>query len=490
MFIIPLTGKMSWRNPPVVTIGIILINCFVFFFFQSNEKEWYCQAIEFSVESGLAHIELTKYGEYLKSTHGEELPDFKEHKKDAMILIRFFQKMEKDHVFMKKLRNNEIITQEDSAYTEWASLRKIYEEKLSRVVFLQYGFIPARKNLVAAFTHMFLHGSFMHLLGNMVFLWLVGCVLELGCGRILYAMGYVISGIAAVLLFGLIYRDSMVPLVGASGAVSGLIGAYTVLYGKKRVKIFYTLGFYFNYAKVPAIILLPVWIGNEIFQLLFGGAGHVAYVAHIGGLVGGALLGYLNLKFLGRVDEAVFEEDRTEEIASMLEEALQRIAQLDMKGARPLLEHVIKIDSGNRNALTHLFNIDKLDPEGESFHKTTEKLLLHLSHDKEAHETIYTTYQEYCRLVKGPRLTPDLYARLGSIFSEQGQPEAAEKIMATLLQKCPQFQKIPTGILSLSRAYLKKGMSEKGKKCLRVICKRYPGSTESRIADQLLKGVS
>lgn len=486
MFIIPLTGKISWRNPPVVTIAIILINCLVFFFFQSNDKEWHRQAIEFYVESGLVRIEVPRYREYLKSTRGEDVPSFQGEEKDEMVLFRLLQEMEKDRVFMKKLHDNEIITPEESTYEEWASLRKIYEDKLSRVVFLRYGFIPEHKNFLAAFTHMFLHGGFMHLLGNMVFLWLVGCVLELGCGRVLYVFGYVISGILAAVFFGLIYTDSMVPLVGASGAISGLVGAYTVLYGKKKVKVFYSLGFYFNYVKVAGIVLLPIWIGNEFFQLLFGGDSHIAYVAHIGGLVSGALLGYLSLKFRGHVNEQVFEEDRTEEIASLLEEGLQRIGELDMKGARPMLEQVLDIDPHNQNALTHLFNIDKLNPEAESFHKTAQRLLLRLCHDKD-YETVYAVYDEYRRIAKRPRLTPDLYARLSSILSEQGRPEAAEKIMARLLQSCPQFPQIPTGILNLSRAYLKKGLSDKGRKCLRVIRKRYPASAESQIAERLLR---
>ncbi|MFH1673843.1 MAG: rhomboid family intramembrane serine protease [Pseudomonadota bacterium] len=486
MLIIPLTGKISWRNPPVITIGIILINCFVFFFLQSNDKEWCRQTIEFYFESELVKIEVPRYREYLKSAKGEDVPSFQGEEKDEMILVRFVQEMEKDHVFMKKLRNNEIITPEESIYAEWASLRKIYKEKLSRVVFLQYGFIPEHKNFIAVFTYMFLHGGFMHLLGNMVFLWLVGCVLELGCGRVPYIVGYVISGILSAVLFGLIYMDSMAPLVGASGAISGLIGAYTVLYGKKKVKVFYSLGFYFNYVKVPGIVLLPIWISNEIFQLLFGGDSHIAYVAHIGGLVSGALLGYINLNFFGRVNQEVFEEDRSEEIASLLEEGLQRIGELDMKGARPLLEQVLDIDPGNRNALTHLFNIDKLNPEGEPFHKTAERLLLRLCHDKD-YETVYAVYDEYRRIAKHPRLTPDLYARLSAIFSEQGRPEAAEKIMARLLQSCPQFPQIPTGILNLSRAYIKKGLSDKGRKCLRVIRKQYPASAESQIAERLLR---
>jgi tetratricopeptide (TPR) repeat protein len=281
----------------------------------------------------------------------------------------------------------------------------------------------------------------------------------------------------------------MAPLIGASGAISGLIGAYTLLYGKKKIKVFYSLGVYFNYTKVYAVVLLPVWIGKECFELFFGGPSQVAYVAHIGGLGSGALLGYLNLKLLHRVDEDVFREDPKEGIGSLLESALQKVGSLDLSGARPLLEQVLEKDSNNLDALTHLFNIDKLNPQAEDFHRTAARLLLRLSTDKENRQRLYDIYREYKNLAKPLRLHPDLLFRLSSIFSTQGHPEESEKIIAMFLQKYPNTQQLPTAILNLGRAYLDKGVSDRGGKCLQVLCKRYPESRESQVAQRLLQAL-
>jgi membrane associated rhomboid family serine protease len=351
---------------------------------------------------------------------------------------------------------------------------------------MSYGFIPANGNLTTAFTYMFLHGSFFHLLGNMVFLWLVGCVLELGCGRVFYSASYLLTGLLSVGLFWLIYTTSGTPLVGASGAISGLIGLYTVLYGKQRIKVFISLGFYFNYLKAPAIVLLPVWIANEIFQLFFGGASNVAYVAHIGGLGAGAFLGFLNLKYLGQVDKKIFERDPVEEIPSLMETALQHIAKLDMNGARPHLERVLEIDPMHRDALRHLFNVDKLQPQSEQFHKTASRLLRFLIHTKDDPVALLATYKEYCQHAKSLRLSPELWFSIASALSTNGHPQDAEKIMGMLIRKHPGFQKVPTGILSLARGYLKMGMSDKAKKCLHFICQKYPQSDETHAARRLL----
>jgi tetratricopeptide (TPR) repeat protein len=275
--------------------------------------------------------------------------------------------------------------------------------------------------------------------------------------------------------------------VGASGAISGLMGAYTVMYGRKKIKVFFSLGFYFNYAKLSAVTLLPIWIANELFQLFFGGVSQVAYVAHIGGLASGAALGYLNLRFLGWVSEEVFAEDPKEKIAHLLEEAMESISRLDMQAARPPLEEILKIDPHNRAALNHLFNIDKLKPDDDRYHKTAARLFLQLITDDQAYETLHKTFKDYRGVSKRLRLSPELLFQIASIFSSHGHMEESERIIALLLKSRPEFQKLPTGILKLAQAYLKKGMKDKGRKCLLIISQRYPESAESQIARRLLK---
>ena len=492
MLIIPLTGKISKQNPPIVTIILILINCVVFFFFQWSDEEKYRRAFEFYLESGLAKIEVTRYRDYIIDTRGEESipPSLKGDELSDDAFMRLYPEMQRDNAFMKKLLNDEIITTEDPNYGPWKSLRMHFEAMKAQTVVERYGFKPADGGLVTTFTYMFLHASFMHLLGNMVFLWLVGCVLELGCGRAFYLVLYLLTGVAAVRFFGLIYISSTTPLVGASGAISGLMGAFTVLYGKKKIKVFYTLGFYFNYARIAGITLLPIWIGKEIFQLLFGGFSHVAYVAHIGGLASGAILGFLNSKLLGQASEEVFGEDPRDRIPHLLEAAMHRIGKLDMDGARPLLEEALEIDPQNKSALIHLFNIDKLNPRDERFHKTASRLFHHLTNDGEAHQTLYVTYREYRHLSKRLKISPDLTFRIASAFSAHGYFDESARIMDMFLKKHPGYQELPNGLLRLGQAYLKDGMKKRGKQCLQLLCKRFPGTAESKIAQQLLTNSS
>ena len=150
----------------------------------------------------------------------------------------------------------------------------------------EYGFSPSQFFGIGLVTYMFLHAGVIHLLGNMYFLWIFGDNIEDRLGYIKYVLFYLGAGIAAAALHGVIYADSTRLMVGASGAISGVMGAYLVFFPHARIRLF----FLYRVIRVPAIGYLGCWFG---FQLLFGlfykgiGISNVAWFAHIGGFVFG-----------------------------------------------------------------------------------------------------------------------------------------------------------------------------------------------------------
>ncbi len=487
MFIIPLTGKISVRNPPIVTIAIVLINCLVWFVLQAGDADKQYKASKFYFTSGLVNIEISHYLAYRDDRLREPVEVMTDDQFDEETLVQNYLAMQGDDLFQQKLRNDEIITPSDQVYAEWKDLKTEYELISSQLTSRRYGFIPKHKSLLTSFTYMFMHASTGHLLGNMIFLWIVGCMLEMGLGRLQYAVLYIIGGLSAVWLFWLIYMTSIIPLVGASGAIAGLMGAFAVLFGRKRVKIFYSLGFYFNYLKIPAIILLPIWIGNEFYQLFGGGSTHVAYVAHLGGLIGGALLGIVCLKFALGFNDDVIADTPADEISPLIEKALQHIAELDMEAGRQLLEKVLAKEPDNIDALTHLFNVYKLDPEDDKFHQVTQKLIFELARSYNTYEKAHQIYSEYIRHTSRPRLSPQLYIQLSMMFAATGHLEKSVKILTMVLKKVPDSPGLPTALLKLAGAYNQKGMAMNGNRCLKLICNKYPESTEAQMARKSLQ---
>jgi membrane associated rhomboid family serine protease len=138
------------------------------------------------------------------------------------------------------------------------------------------------------FTAMFLHGGFFHLAGNMLYLWIFGDNVEDRVGRGRFVAFYLICGAIAALTQALPDTRSTVPMIGASGAVSGVLGAYVVLYPRASVLV----AMPFLSARVPALIVLGVWFVGQLASSMLAepGAGGVAFVAHIGGFIGGAVL--------------------------------------------------------------------------------------------------------------------------------------------------------------------------------------------------------
>jgi len=135
---------------------------------------------------------------------------------------------------------------------------------------------------------MFMHGSIMHIFGNMLFLFIFGDNLENLLGHIRFAVFYIICGIMAALAQVVMDPNSTVPMLGASGAISGVLGGYLVLFPQRQVR-----AIVFNFlTTVPAFVALGIWIGYQILLsfLTPEGQGGVAYAAHIGGFVAGVAL--------------------------------------------------------------------------------------------------------------------------------------------------------------------------------------------------------
>jgi membrane associated rhomboid family serine protease len=141
-------------------------------------------------------------------------------------------------------------------------------------------------------TSMFLHGGFMHLLGNMLYLWIFGDNVEDSMGHVRFVIFYLLCGVAAVFAQALPDPNSQVPMIGASGAISGVLGAYMLLFPHARVLVLIPLGFVMQSARLPAIWVLLLWFGLQLLSdVLSGSQGSgVAFRAHIGGFIAGMAL--------------------------------------------------------------------------------------------------------------------------------------------------------------------------------------------------------
>lgn len=160
--------------------------------------------------------------------------------------------------------------------------------------------VPERLTLV---TYMFLHGGWIHLVGNMLFLWVFGDNIEDAMGHFRFIMFYLMCGIFAAMTHAYMLPHSELPLIGASGAVAGVIAAYLILH--PRVKV-WVLALWRIPIKITAAWALGIWIGAQVVSVIFEGEEAVAWWAHVGGLLAGALL----ILFMRRRGVILFDKTR------------------------------------------------------------------------------------------------------------------------------------------------------------------------------------
>jgi membrane associated rhomboid family serine protease len=150
-------------------------------------------------------------------------------------------------------------------------------------------FIPAS---LTVFSSMFLHGSWMHLIGNMLYLWIFGNNVEDSMGHVRFVVFYLVCGIAAVFAHAVPNAESQIPMIGASGAISGILGAYLLLHPHARVLVLIPIGIIMQTVRLKAVWVLGFWIVLQLVSSAFAdpSKGGVAFGAHIGGFVAGLAL--------------------------------------------------------------------------------------------------------------------------------------------------------------------------------------------------------
>ncbi|MGK0689359.1 MAG: rhomboid family intramembrane serine protease [Aquificaceae bacterium] len=180
----------------------------------------------------------------------------------------------------------------------WLYEVSLSDEELQAFIY-QYGLVPAYlfERPQSLLTHTFLHGSWLHIIGNMWFLWVFGDNVEDRLGRVKYLIFYILSGLGAAIiqtLVSLLFGGEEIPMVGASGAISGVLGAYLWMFPHARILALVPVFFFLTFMELPAVFFIGMWILiqiiNGLITLPLAGMGGVAWFAHIGGFFVGYFL--------------------------------------------------------------------------------------------------------------------------------------------------------------------------------------------------------
>ena len=319
-----------------------------------------------------------------------------------------------------------------------------------------HGYKPGAAQIGDLFFSMFLHGGFLHLAGNMLFLWIYGDNVEHRLGRMGYLITYLTAGIAATLFFSIFAGASMTPLVGASGAISGVLGLYFLLFPHNKVKVFIALfPIYFNVLLLPARWVLGFYIlVDNLLPFVIGTGSSVAFGAHIGGFLAGLGVAWTGEKFawhwpwadsmrhLGRTRRA-----RGPQKAEPSQSPLVALRNaLDEGSPSQAMEAVMKMDRGK---------IAELKPD--------ECVILANWLDEKGHPIAASTLLRKCLSShqKSDNLA-DVYLALGLMRLKQGQPTAAYQYLLNVFEHNPSPETAQKAHQALSRIniYRLKGITK------------------------------
>lgn len=489
MFVIPVGNRVNWNRPPVVTLLLILINCVVFFTFQYGEEDRVSPAAKFYLSSKLPGIEWPRYADYLKQ-HGQtkKADAFTQASEHGQFGPMALMVMERDKPFMAELRAGRIVPQRDPDYEDWTEARQHYDALWKPSFTERFAFHADEPKPLNAFTSAFLHGGVGHLFGNMLVLFLVGVAVEAVVGMAMYSLAYGASIFASCYAYLLLQAEPGVLSLGASGAIAGVMGLYTVVYGWRKIDFFYSLVFYFDYVRGPAILLLPVWLGNEVFQFYTEPDSNVAFMAHFGGLVCGAAMGGLyRLLRPAQIERGHQQAEQPQLDRQRFEQGLAWLGAMEFKKAVEVFKGLQREHPGDPNLAWQLYRAAKYDPAGEDFHQAAKHLMLLPA----AHTTpgqLFDLYREYLTLAKpAPRIGSELSVRLARAFAKDGHCEDAEKLLAHLMKRSPNHGELPELLLALARGYYREGKEEKYRTTLQLLIQKYPAASEVSVAEQLLR---
>lgn len=378
MILIPAENQVSRKNPPYLTVALILLNIAAFIFLQGDDNKIFDEAVTYYFEEDLFQKEKDIFEDYAlnnridlyNSIHNNDyLP------KEYIAQIILLDKRFASHI------------QDLSSYSlEWRQKRDELNSILDKSSLYSYAYFPSDPSIFTAFTHMFMHGGIDHLIGNMLFLFLFGFNLELLMGRSKTFALYIASGLVAVTFFSLTAADKYVPLVGASGAIAGLMGGFAGWYGLKNIRYFYWLFVVFNYIRLPAALVLLYWLGKELIMSSISDD-NVAYMAHFGGLLGG-LTCALAFKLSSKVTQKVANVENTAEVSvpkhedtttpnqTRYEEACLAFQNLDFDRARQIFSQLIKSEPENLDYYTKYFALEKTNPQTNQFSGLCDTIIL------------------------------------------------------------------------------------------------------------------
>lgn len=438
--LLPIKSESKVRRLPIVTLSLIGINFLIF-----------CITFPIMIR------DTKRINETFESLNDYETMIYMQHP-DREGVFDYQEYLTNIEEMREKIKNREYgLTDEE--WEEWNKRYQKFNEALESRFTKRFGFTATEFNVFKLITHLFLHGGIGHLLGNMWFLWLVGVNLEDEWGRPFFLGFYIFSGIIASVIFSLISQSS-IPLIGASGAIAGVMGAFAIRYYNSKIHLLFLWLFPPIITTFPiyAGIVLPFWFLRElIYAFTFSAYSNVAFWAHVGGFAFGAIAVFV-LKYYGLEEKFLkpLVDETLDYVDTSFSKAVEARSLGDTETAEKLLKDKLSKDPANLKISEELIDLYCTNEREEEAGSIAREALRELRKGNAEVDLILSFYEKDInkRDLSSSLTTYDFYY-ISSLHNMRKQYQDASKILVTAYKKYRETSDAPYILLRLLKALYK-----------------------------------
>ena len=381
----------------------MLANLLVFVLLQGGDRHIENAAADRYIDSGVLELEWTWFNEWAEFTYGLDVdpkevdewlpPPGEVHWGDRLRLMV----IDSEPDFHQALEDGLIIDPDSDELDRWRQARSVLESDREQSFTHRYLLRYDEVSPGGLFVHMFMHGGIGHLVGNMLFLVLLGLLLEPVLGGLRYVALYLVAGLGSAGASLVVNWGAATGSLGASGAIAGLMGAFAVVYGLRKVRFFYWAFVYFDYVRAPALVLLPLWLGWELLAWMIYEGSNIAYEAHAGGMVTGALLGTLAV-WAGQVRRDALDAPEGRDVRDdrrAVAAAEKALDDLEPAKAKRLLRPLLSRHADEVRLWSLYFAACRLRSDDPDLDATANRILRLPGQTGEQRELIIETFSQY-----------------------------------------------------------------------------------------------
>lgn len=465
MIIVPTEKQFDWKHAPVVLFLIVLLNVITYFFYQAGDPPKWMEAVGSYLENDYLELEWPLYKQYLteqgRSSQLKDVNELYDYDKHEQLAVQMLL----DTGFYKRLLSTAENQFDRDEYRDWRLARPPIQDKINSISSVAHGLRAADFKWSSLFTHQFLHGGVMHLLGNMFFLVICGFAVEAALGHLRFLLFYLVGGVAAGMAQVASDWQSTVPLVGASGAISAVMAMYLMVFRLQKIEFFYWVFFFVGYFRAPALVILPFYVGKEVYSFYASPESNVAFLAHAGGFLAGGLMVGLSMLIDKKTLNREYLDAKPDEVnpqRQQLSEIYRAIETFRFPEAYKLASESIKQNGETFELASIRFNLLNI-AKGKGYHESIVRLWSLSKLLPQQIKKLDELWQDHPDL--HPHISDASAITLGTQFAAIGSTQSAEQVFELLNKRGCTSKDYIVLCQRLANEFKNIGQPQKSKRC-------------------------